>query len=201
MEVEVTMENKVIETIQNRRSIRRYKQKQITDEELDKIIEAGCYAPSGGNNQSSHFVVIQSLETLNELKALVVEEFSKMEIKEDTYKSLKASILQSKKGNYDFTYHAPTLILISNLRGYGNAMADCSVALENMMLAATSLKIGSCWVNQLKWLADNYAVKNYIKKFDINEDEIICGGIVLGYSDQNDLPPIERKGNHVTFIK
>ena len=154
------MENLVLEVIRKRRSIRKYKPEQITDDELSQIIESGRVAPSGGNNQTSHFVVIQNREVLNTLKKMAAEEFSMMEVTEDTYKSLKSSILQSKKGNYDFTYNAPTLIVIANRRGYGNAMADCSVALENMMIAAASINIGSCWVNQLRWLADNSVIKN-----------------------------------------
>lgn len=89
------MDNEFLEVIKRRRSIRKYKEEQISDEELSKILEAGRYAPSGGNNQTSHFIVIQNKKVLSDLKKLTVEEFSKMEIKEDTYKSLKSSILQS----------------------------------------------------------------------------------------------------------
>lgn len=195
------VKNQVLETIYNRRSIRKYKAEQISDEELNQIIEAGRYAPSGGNNQTTHFIVIQNKEILNRLKGLVVQEFSKMEVREDTYKSLRNSIIQSKKGNYDFTYNAPTFIIVTNLRGYGNAIADCAVALENMMIAAASLNIGSCWINQLKWLTDNEVIKNYIKELGIDENHIICGGLSLGYAAYPDLKPLERKGNFVTIIK
>lgn len=195
------IENQVLEIIRKRRSIRKYKQEQISDYELSQILEAGRLAPSGGNNQTSHFVVVQNAETLIALKQLVSEEFSKMEVSENTYKSLKSAIMQSKKGGYDFTYNAPTLVIAANLRGYGNAMADCAVALENMMLAAASINVGSCWVNQLKWLTDNDRIKDYMNKLGIPKNEVICGGLVLGYSDQKELTPLERKGNLITYIK
>lgn len=195
------MENQVLEVIRKRRSVRKYRPEQISDDELIQIIEAGRLAPSGGNNQTSHFVVIQNEETLNELKRLVAEEFSKMEVTDHTYKSLKSAILQSKKGSYDFTYQAPTLVVAANVRGYGNAIADCAVALENMMLAATSINIGSCWINQLKWLTDNDSIKKYLERLGLTEHEVVCGGLVLGYSDQKELTPLERKGNRVTYIK
>jgi nitroreductase len=195
------MENQVIAVIRKRRSIRKYRSEQISDDELSQIIEAGRFAPSGGNNQTSHFVVIQNEEILNELKKLATEEFAKMEVTDDTYKSLKSAILKSKKGDYDFTYHAPTLVVAANVRGYGNAMADCAVALENMMIAAASLNIGSCWVNQIKWLADNEVIKRYLEGLGIAEHEVVCGGVILGYSDQQELPPLERKGNRVTYLK
>lgn len=195
------MENQVLEIIKKRRSIRKYKPEQISDDELFQILEAGRYAPSGGNNQTNHFVVIQNEKILSELKQMAAKEFSRMEVAEDTYKSLKSAILQSKKGNYDFTYQAPTLVVVANLRGYGNAMADCAVALENMMLAATSLHIGACWVNQLKWLGDNEIIKPYMESLGITASEVICGGLILGYPDQKELPPLERKGNRITYIK
>lgn len=194
------MENQVLTIIKKRRSIRKYQPEQIPEQELAHIMEAGRFAPSGGNNQTSHFIVIQNSEVLSELKKLVQQEFAKMEVTEDTYKSLKSAILQSQKGGYDFTFQAPTLIVAANQEGYGNAIADCAVALENMMLAAASLTIGSCWVNQLKWLTDNPVIKKYMHKLGLAENETICGGMVLGYSAQADLPPLERKGNRVTYI-
>ncbi|MEA5007233.1 nitroreductase [Clostridium tyrobutyricum] len=195
------MENQVLEAIVKRRSIRKYKKEQIPDEKLSLIVEAGRLAPSGGNNQTSHFIVIQNRETLEELKSIVEREFAKMEIKEDTYKSIKNSILASKKGGYNFTYNAPTLIVAANQKEYGNAMADCSVALENMMLAAVSLDIGSCWINQLHWLDDNKYVREYMMKLGLSADETICGGLALGYSQISEMVPLERTGNTVTYVK
>jgi len=195
------MGNQILDNIYRRRSIRKYKPEQLQNHELNQIIEAGRFAPSGGNNQTTHFVVIQNTEILNELKKLVIQEYCKMEVTENMYMGLKGAILQSQKGNYDFYFNAPTLIVLTNLRDYENAIADCAVALENMMLAATSLQIGSCWINQLKRLADNDAIKSYIKKLGIQDNEIICGGLALGYSDQSDLKPLERKGNKVTMVR
>ncbi|MDF2505290.1 nitroreductase family protein [Clostridium sp.] len=195
------MENQVLEVISKRRSVRKYKPEQVSEEKLSLILESGRFAPSGGNNQTSHFIVIQNRETLQELKLLVEKEFAKMEIKENTYKSIKHSILASKKGGYDFTYNAPTLIVVANQRGYGNAIADCSVALENMMLEATFLDIGSCWINQLHWLDDNESINEYMMKLGLANNETICGGLALGYSQISDMAPLARTGNTVTYIK
>lgn len=193
--------NAVLENIIKRRSIRKYHSSQIDNEALRLIIEAGRYAPSGGNNQTTHILVIQNEAVLKELKALVVEEFSKMEVTENMYKSLAASIRQSKKGEYDFTYGAPTLIVVSNKRGYGNAMADCSVVLENMMLAATSLDIGSCWINQLRWLAEGAEIIQYMEKLGISKEEVICGGLSLGYAESFPVEELSRNGNKVDYIR
>jgi nitroreductase len=193
--------NVVIETIKDRRSIRKYKTEQLSEQELTYILEAGIHAPSGGNNQTSHLFVIQKPEILEKLKLLVEQEFGKMEIYEGMYKSLKGSILASKKGGYDFCYHAPTLIIVSNKQGYGNAIADCVCIIENMMIAATSLSVGSCYINQLRWLDENPIIRQYMYQLGLGEEETICGGVALGYSDSQELQPLQRTGNTITYIK
>lgn len=61
-----------------------------------------------------------------------------------------------------FHYNAPVFIAVANKKGYGNAMADSACALENMMIAANALDIGSCWINQLHWLDENERVREFM---------------------------------------
>lgn len=200
MEEVITL-NQVIETMIKRRSIRKYKQDQISDEELAAILDAGVYAPSGGNNQTSHIIVIQNKEALEKIKHLVKQEFSKMEIVPGMYKSMENSIRASQKGDYDFFYNAPTLIIVANQKGYGNAMADCACVLENMMIAAASLKVGSCWINQLRWLDKNSEIRNKLYEFGLLENETVCGGLSLGYPNMTVPGPLKRTGNLITYIR
>lgn len=195
------LSNEVIRNIKKRRSIRKYKKEQLKQEELEAILEAGQYAPSGGNNQTTHLLVIQRQEILSQLIAVTEEEFAKQEVYEGMYKSLRGSILASKKGGYDFTYGAPTLVVAANKKGYGNALADCACVLENMMLAAVSLDIGSCWINQLHWLDENPAVRSLLTALGLKEDETVCGGLVLGYKEGKEGEPLKRTGNPITFIR
>lgn len=177
----------------------------VTRDELQKVLQAGRMAPCGGNSQTTHFIVIENKAILDELASLVQDEFAKMEIREDTYKSLKASISTSKRGNYVFHYNAPTLIVTANKIGYGNNIADCACAIENMMLEANELNLGTCWINQLHWLADNPRIREYMLKIGMAEDETICASMILGYSDTKDGMPnrAERKitGNPVTYVQ
>ena len=124
----------VEEAICSRRSTRRYKALPVEQEKLEKIILAGRFAPSGGNNQTNHFLVVQNAEVLQRLAELVQNAFAQMEVTEGMYKSIRNSILNSRKGGYVFHYHAPVLIVVANQKDYGNNMADVSVAIENMML-------------------------------------------------------------------
>jgi len=191
----------VMEIIRKRRSIRKYKPEQINDEELETIIEAGRFAPSGGNNQLSHFIAIQNRQMLNDLTVLVEEGLASIEPEPGMYKGMVRAIELCRKGGYDFIYSAPTLVVVANQRGYTNAMADSAVALENMMLAATSLGVGSCWINHLKWLTDDEKVLAYMRGIGLNEDEQICGAVALGYADQVYASPLKRTGNTVTIVR
>ena len=197
------MEN-ILEFIKSRRSTRKYKTENVPEEQLGQVIEAGRFAPSGGNCQSTHFIVVKNKEILTELADLVQQEFAKMEVTSGLYKSIVNSINASKKGNYVFHYNAPALIITANQKDYGNNIADCACALENMMLMANALDLGSCWINQLKWLNENPVILEYMKKLGMDETERVYGALAVGYPDTTDgLPnrePLKRIGNKVTVV-
>ena len=189
-----------IEAIITRRSTRKYADKILEKELIEKVINAGRHAPSGGNSQTTHFIVFTDKKQLKEMSDIVQGEFAKMEVTEGMYASLKASITASKKGGYVFHYNAPVFIAIANKKGYGNAIADSSCALENMMIAANALDLGSCWINQLHWLDENERVHKFMMSNGLETDETITGGLILGYSDgELNREPLERKGNPVTW--
>ena len=193
------------ECIRTRRSTRKYLQKPVEGELLNRVLEAGRYAPSGGNNQSTHLIVIKSRKVLDELAAQVKQEFSRMEVTEGMYASLAGAIRASKGEHYVFHYDAPVLIVVANKKDYGNNMADCACLLENMMLMANALDLGSCWINQLKWLNENETLLTSMRALGLAEDERVYGALALGYPDtENGLPnraALPRKGNPVTVIE
>ena len=194
--------NETLNTIHIRRSVRVFEERQLSDGDLSLIIEAGRCAPSGGNNRTSHLIVIQNKEVLEKLRIICEQEFAKMEADENTYKSLRTSINASKKGNYRFHFDAPTLIVVANRKGYGNAMADSACLLENMMIAATSIGVGSCWINQLKWLDSNPAIREAMSDIGLLDTETICGAVALGYPKNKDpFRKLDRDGNVVTYIR
>ena len=183
-----------------RRSIRSFDgDKAIEKEDLMLILEAGSYAPSGGNSQTTHRLVITDKEILAKLEGLVQQEFAKMEIKEDTYKSIQNSILRSRQGKYFYDYQAPILIVMANKKGYGNAMADSAMMIQNMMLQATELGIGSCYINQLHWLDENPVIREELLSLGLKEDETVTGGGALGYAKAWPETELKRDGNPITF--
>ncbi len=191
-----------MEAILTRRSTRNYLPDAVEKEKLDLILEAARQAPSGGNNQTNHFLVIQSRETLQTLIGMTEAAFSKMEADENTYRSLRHAIEASQKGGYVFCYNAPVLIVVANRRDYGNNMADCACAIENMMVEANALDLGSCWINQLRWLNEDPGLNAYLRSLGMKETERVYGAVIVGYpaSGLPNRARMPQKGNEVTYI-
>lgn len=183
--------NKVIETILDRKSIRKYSAEQIKDEELNIILDCGMKAPTGHNEQPWHFTVIQNKE--------VMEEFS-----------LKCKELMSKSGidwiekmgnneKYHLFHHAPTIIVVSARMDTYSPLTDSSAAIENMMVSAWSLGIGSCWVGLTSFI---FEVDEIVKKLHIPEGYKPLYTVTLGYPDPTrEFKSPERNKNVVNFIR
>ena len=74
----------MLDFIKSRRSTRKFKEEIVPEKLIHQVVEAGRYAPSGGNSQSTHVIVIQKKQVLDNLAELAREEFAKMEIRDDT---------------------------------------------------------------------------------------------------------------------
>ena len=135
--------NEVLKVIKSRRSIRSFRSEQISQENLDLIIEAGIYAPTAHNDQPWHFTVIQNKEILQHLNVKAKEQMAKSDIEWVNKLGLNP--------NYSITYNAPTLILVSGRKDAIAWSADCAAAIQNMLLAAESLNIGSVWLGLLRF--------------------------------------------------
>ncbi|MBC8060290.1 MAG: nitroreductase family protein [Clostridiaceae bacterium] len=192
--------NQVIQNILTRRSIRGYKEEQISNTDLEIIIEAAKYAPSGGNSQSWNFTVLQNKDKLEELNNLIREAFQNMLVDDDTYSSKKSGKVAARNNEYNFYYHAPTLIIVSNDRKYSNAMADSAVALENIFLASHSIGLGSCWINQIAWFCDEPKIRKLLNACGIPENYVVCGAAAVGYSSMNEIKHTSRKKIVVNII-
>ena len=193
-----------LEAIKTRRSTRKFKPQPVEQEKLNQVVEAGRFGPTGGNAQTNRFFVISNATVLMMLREMVQNAFAKMELRDDLYKSLKNSITLSRKGNYSFCYNAPVLIVVANKKDYGNNMADVACAVENMMLAANELDLGSCYINQLKWLNEDASIRGYLGTLGLQSDERVYASVAIGYADtENGLPNrnvTERFGNEVVFV-
>ncbi len=192
--------NEVLNNILTRRSIRKFKDRQISREELDNIILAGTYAPSGKNNQSYKITVLYNSEKVEKLNKDVINALDKIEIDDNTPESVIEMKKRAKNPDTQLFFKAPTFIIVSNEEGYLNAMADSTCVMENMMLAAHSMGIGSCWINILVRLNGYKEIREIAEALGVPENHKICGGLVLGYPDQPHPKAHARKEGTVNII-
>ena len=172
--------NDVIKAMLERRSCRKYKPEQIKDEDLQQILEAGKYAATGHGWQSPKMVVIQNPE--------IIANLSKW----------NAQIMGVKSDPF---YGAPTVVLVLADATKPTAVQDGSLVMGNLMLAAHSLGLGSCWINRAKEEFATEEGKALLKQWGIEGDYIGVGHCVLGYPAV-DLPkPAPRKEDYVVFVK
>lgn len=167
--------NKVIETIMSRRSVRDYDEKPIPKKVIQAILDAGNAAPSGMNAQNWRFVIVQDKEFKNRLMSLAIPKYKKwMEKAPQALSDMRKEIDAST--NDPIYYNAPVIIFV-----IGSGMTsgfDAPMVCENIMLAARSLEIGSCWVYFGQLPLDDMDVR---KELEIQTDEKVYGPILLGY--------------------
>jgi nitroreductase len=171
--------NETISVILKRQSVRKYQEKQIKEEDLDLLLKAALSAPTGGNHQYTRFIAIQNKQVLEDINSIILREFSVKEVTEGNYQN--KSIIKAKKNDYNFLHKAPSLIIVVSKKNHGNSMADSANAIQNIQIAATSLELGTCWINQLHWLTEAESLRTYLSQFGLEEDENIFGSVVIGY--------------------
>jgi nitroreductase len=185
--------NETLKTIQRRRSIRSFKEEQINDNELQAILEAGKYAPTAMNQQSWLFTVVQNKEILKKINEACRIVFSKSGNK--NYEE------RAKAINFNVFYNAPTLIIVSYDQKAIAPQHDGSLALGNMLNAAESLGIGSCWIHAINFLLSHEDGQALKMELSIPEGYIPVGSGAFGYKAVEQPAPAPRKEGTVNIIK
>lgn len=188
------MNNETLRNIKSRRSYRVFEPEQLRDGELEAVVEAGLYAPSAINQQPWHFTVIQNKDILRKMTE---------DIKEYLLKSDNQHFQQlAKDENFNMFHGAPTAILVSGDMRAVMAEADCAAAVQNILLAAESMGIGSCWVDTPIYLFNSEKAEQWRKELKIPEVYKPLHGIALGYKPPATVPEAPaRKENAVIYIK
>lgn len=174
------MENEILKAIRERRSIRRYKSEQITDEELQTVLEAGTWAATGHGNQEPFIVAVQNPETCNRLRQMNAEA---MGVDSDPY------------------YGAPTIVLVFAQADCANNIKDGSLVLGNMMLAAHSIGLASCWINREDTMFASDEGKQLMQAWNLPEGLIGVGALSLGYASSHPHTVKPRKDDYYRVIK
>lgn len=185
--------NETLKIIKQRRSIRSFKEEQIKEEELQTVLEAGLYAPNAGG-QEWHFTVIQNKELLGRLNLAAKEA-----AKQHNFEHLKELGNNEK---FNCLYDAPTLVIVS-----GNEQApipletDCAAATQNLLLAAESIGLGSCWVFFVLLAFYSPQGPDLRNELKIPVGYMPYHSAVLGYKKDAVVNVSDRKPALITYIR
>ena len=176
----IFMETNFLEIIRTRRSYRSYKSEQITDEQLNAVLEAGTYAPTSRGLQSPFIVAIQN----EELKARLAQ--------------MNAEIMGVTTNPY---YDAPTYVLVFVPADAPNGIQDASLVMENMMLAAHAQGLGSCWIHREREMFATEEGKELMQQWGLSEGLIGIAALALGYPNGEPSPAKPRKEGYTRVIR
>lgn len=176
------LDNAVLQAIRTRRSIRKYRPEQIPDEALLAVLEAGTFAPTGHNRQDPFIVAVQNPELIGRLVAM------------------NAEILGTDSNPY---YGAPVIVLVFAPfpETNPNSVKDGSLVLGNMMLAAHSAGLASCWINREQEMFSTEEGKTLMKEMGVPEGYMGIGALSLGYPAVPNPKALPRKENWYRIIK
>ena len=170
-----------LEQILHRRSIRRFKAELPTREEIEKITEAGTYAPSGRGQQSGLILAITNKELRDRISAM-------------------NNVVWGGEEGFDPFYGAPAILVVLGKKDSAHKVYDGSLIMGNMMLAADALGLGTCWIHRAKEEFDSEEGKAILKSLGIEGDYEGIGHLVLGYAAGPAAEPAPRKADYVYRI-
>ena len=184
--------NDAIKTILARRSVRDFKDKQVKKEDLDTILECASYAPSAMNTQNWHFTALRDPAIIEKVNGWIVTE-----IKESGNRNLEG-ILERADGKV--FRNAPCVIVVSTEKQDRFSVINASAATQNMLLAAHSLGIGSCWIGTVAILGTSKRADEYASELKIPKGYVPFFGVTLGYNASGSLEAPPREKGVVTII-
>lgn len=190
----------LLEMIKKRRSIRKYQDKQITEEDLNKILEAGTYAPNAGGGQRRMIVAIHNKVLAEKLGRLNVSKLDRTRLSGSYVSKEQPSIIDDSNIKSGF-YGAPTVCIIFAQKNFLYSIPDSFCVAENMVLEATSLGISTCIVARAEDTFDNEEGKAYMKEWDVPENYIARCFVLLGYCDGEYPIGKERKEKSYRIIE
>ena len=172
--------NEILKCIEERRSTKCYKPDLIPSrEDVDAVIKAGLEAASGRNMQAPIIVAV-------------------------TNKDVRARLAEfngSLYGKADPFYGAPVILIVLARRDAHTYVYDGSLVLGNMMLAAHSLGLGSCWIHRAKEVFSLPKWKAWLSSIGIEEEVEGIGNLILGYPSDTIPEPKPIKDSRVFYVK
>jgi nitroreductase len=185
--------NELVRIICNRRSVRQYKAKQISDADLTQILDAALSAPNAMNQQKWHFTVVQDKVMLERMVSIIKENMT------NSGNEMLAN--RASVPGYNTFYNAPTVILISADEKARFVQIDCGAAAQNIALAAESLFLGSCIMTSSAYLFASQKGEELKKKLGIPSGYSHICSVALGYKEGANPVAPPRNENVITYIQ
>ncbi len=179
----------VFRTIGERRSIREYEEREVPEEMIRRIIGAGVQAPTGLGVQPWRFIVVRDADLMREVsdycKAAMIGNFE-----ETTDENIQRFLSLLRQKEFNIFYNAPVLILVLGAVEDDMSPLDCTLCAENMLLAAWSLGIGSCWVGSAGIVQEN---PDLLERLEVPDGYDVVAPLIFGYPANVPAKP-ERPG-------
>lgn len=172
--------NEVIKNIITRRSCKKFRSDMVPEKIINQIVEAGLYAASGMGKQSPVILVVADKNERDNL--------SRLNAKYDP------------QNRADPFYNAPVILSVLVPKGVPTAVYDGSLVIGNMMLAADSLEIGSCWIHRAKEVFEDLEGKALLSRVGLTDDYEGIGNCAIGFPEYINTNIIPRKENRVYRI-
>ena len=172
--------NEVIKCLVERRSCKKYLPKQVDEAALQEILLAGTSAPSGKNRQAAKILVLQKPEDIAAVERL------------------NAAVLGNPDGRP--FYGAPTVLVVLADPEVNTAVEDGSLVMGNLMNAAHSLGVASCWIHRAREVFDSEEGRALLRKWGVTGEYIGVGHCLLGYADGPEKPASPRKSDYVVRV-
>lgn len=137
----------ISELIKNRRSIRKYQARQIPRDALEKIIEAGLYAPNAGGRQGTYIVAVHDRDLTERIGRMNLARFDRSRLLGSFVSKEQPSAIDDPTIKNGF-YGAPTVCAVFAPKNFLFSVADAFCAAENMVLEATELGVSSCIISR-----------------------------------------------------
>lgn len=172
--------NEIIKAMETRRSIRGYKEDMVPEELIAEVVEAGTYAATGMGRQSPIILAVTNKEVRDRLSKVNAE-------------------IMGTTG--DPFYGAPVVLVVLADKSRPTYLYDGSLVMGNLMLAAHSLDLGSCWIHRAKETFEREEGKAILKELGIEGDYEGIGNCVIGYAKEPAKDAAPRKADYVHYIK
>ncbi len=176
------MDNPILQSLRERRSVRAYRPDQIRDDELQAVLEAGTYAPTARGVQDPWIVAVQNPDMVAQLVRM------------------NAAVMGTTDNPY---YGAPTIVLVFASRPdkWPHGVCDGSLVLGNMMNAAHAIGLASCWINREREMFDTDEGRDLMRRLGLPDGLMGIGALALGYAAQPLAAPKPRKENYYRIVK